>query len=448
MVATVLLALLVQAGVPDSVPVTGEPNPAVLFGGRRLHIVHLQRRSGRDSTAVWPGDTLGTVEPRPVPLSARYQRTIDSASALYQRREFAAAAALLAPAYADERDNLFVADEYARTLFWIDTRRNESFEVYRQLIDRLDRQYGANDREVVVDAWFSEAYWKIASLYLDRADWEHAAFEIARFLSVRSNDANAAALTQVYNYFAEATVHLDRHDLTRWAAEQALRANPRNTEVIGYLRQLGPAARDWPVNHIFACRVVTDSLPCRGGYVFYRGALGISCMVPRQEMRTPLSPCLRIGWVYVGQPRRSVEAVLGAPWKNNVTNRGDGSEGDAYLAFADDNGGSYYIIEYERVGTEQIVRSAQFTGDVTPLPTDFSGLRLGDSSKRVLLQLGSPETRGEFNDQDHGIKGEWWDWKSNGISFEIVASRVYSVRLWRPDNVPPAVIRRDFMRFR
>jgi hypothetical protein len=441
-----MLALLAQAGMPDSVRVTGEPSPALLFGGRTLSIAHLKGPPGVDSAQIGPGDLLGTVEPRPAPLSKHHQRELDSASVLYQRRDYAGAAAILAPAYADERDNPFIADEYARTLFWIDNRRNESFDAYRRLIAQLDKQHGTNDKQVAVDAWFSEAYWKIASLYLDREDWKNAAFEIARFLSVRSTDASAEALTQVYSYFAEATTKLDRKDLTRWAAQQSLRANPRNTHAIEYLRQLGREARDWPATHVFACRVAADSLPCLGGYAFHRSPQGLLCTVPNQEPRTPLSPCLRIGWVYVGQYRRYVEAVLGAPWKDSPIDRGDGTHSVGYLVFADGDRGSYYIVEFERLGTEEIAHSVQFTGDSTPLPIDFSGMRPGDPAARVLAQLGAPETRGQFNDQGMGLKGEWWDWPSNTISFEIVDGRVYSIRVWRPSAVPPAAIQRAFMR--
>ena len=77
MLAATLLALAaLQAGAPDSVAVTGEPSPYAIFGGRRLE-----------------------------------------------------AADLLARAYADEPGNAFVANEYARTLFWLDDRREESFAV-------------------------------------------------------------------------------------------------------------------------------------------------------------------------------------------------------------------------------------------------------------------------------------------------------------------------------
>jgi len=210
-----MLALLVQTGMPDSVAVTGEPNPYVLFNGRRLSIVHLTTTTVTTGDNVHRGDTLGTFGAPPTQISTRHQTAIDSARILYQRRQFEAAAALLQPVYRDERDNLLVADEYARSLFWIDARKDEAFDVYHRLIEQLDRQSGTNDRQVAVDAWFRESYWKIGNLYLDRQNWEPAAFEITRFLAV-SGGASNDQLSQVYTYLAEAYVHLGRRELARW----------------------------------------------------------------------------------------------------------------------------------------------------------------------------------------------------------------------------------------
>jgi len=450
MLAATLLALAaLQAGVPDSVAVTGEPNPYAIFGGRRLVLTHLVGSPGDSVRQVARGQSLGTIQKFPARLSARHHDTILRARESYGLRQYAEAADLLARAYADEPDNAFVANEYARTLFWLDDRREESFAVYRRLIEQVDRQHGTNDRQVAVDAWFGEAYWKVASFYLDRKDWERAAFEITRFLAARGVEPKDG-LEQVFTYLAEAYVNLRRTDLARWSAEQALRLNPRSMGALEYLYQLGPAARTWSSTHVFGCRVVTDSLPCLGGYSFYRkSGAGLSCVAPREEPSTPLSPCLRIGWVHVGQPRRSVEEGLGTPWQATPP-RGDGTEGFAYLVFQDSvqDRGSYYIVEYERAAGEQIARSVQFTGDATPLPLDFSGLRLGDPADRVRRQLGAPENRGEVKDEEQGIRGEWWDWSSAPISLEIVGGRLYSVRLWRPDLVPAAVIQREFSRLR
>jgi hypothetical protein len=448
--APVVLALLLQAGRQDSVQVTGEPSVVGALGGRTLHVAHVVS-GARTGDSITPGVAYGTIEPLPNPLSKRHQRAIDSARVLYSRQEYLAAAAVLAPAYADERDNPFVANEYARTLFRIDGRRDSAFAVYQRLIQQLDRKLGTNDKQVAIDAWFSEAYWKLASLYLDRRQWDSAVFEIVRFLTT-SGDPRNPALEQVYTYLAEALVHVGRADAARWSAEQALRLNPHNTEALGYLYQLGEAARAWPATHVFACRNGTDSIPCRGGYTFYRGTLGLICVAPREE--TPPTPavasiCQHVGWLHVGLPRRSVEEILGAPWQRGP-DRGDGTESIGYLVFLDSlrNRGSYYIVEYERVDTQQIARSVQFTGDSTPLPIDFSGLRLGDATQRILSQLGPPETRGEFNDEAQGIKGEWWDWNRSGISFEIVAGRLFSIRVWRTPETRPAPVHRDFMRFR
>jgi len=450
MIAVALFALLAsQSALPDSVPVTGEPSLIAVFQGRAVHYFHLKLRPAdslpHDFAA---GDSLGTIEDYPARLSRRHHDTIIRARGLYAQGLYAEAAALLAPAYRSEPDNRFLMEDYARTLYRIDARRDESFAVYTKLVGGLDREYGVGDTAVAVDLWFLESYWKFGTLLLDHGEWERAAFEITRSVSLVRPEAGR--LEQVFTFLAEAYVHLERPDLARWSAQQALRINPRNAAALDYLYQLGPAARRWGNTHVFACRVMTDSLPCFGGYSFHRDAVaGVICVAPREDPPTPLSPCLRLGWVHVGQARTEVEVILGGPFKA-LGARPDGTDVYAYLIYSDSVGdrASYYVVEYEQADGVPVARTIQLTGDSIPLPLDFSGLLLGDASERVLRQLGSPTTRGDFNDQEQNIKGEWWDWNAAAISVEIVGGRLYSVRLWRPDGVPAHAIKRPFSRFR
>lgn len=446
----VLAALALQGGAADSLRVTGEPSPYAIFGDRQLVISHLAGPPLATPRVVASGDTLGVIQSLPARLSSRHHETIEQARALYAQRRFADAAAQLAPAYRDEPDNPFVANEYARSLFWIDERREESFAAYRRLIEQLDRLHGTDNRQIAVDAWFGEAYWKVASFYLDREEWERAAVEITRFLSVADRRRSNVALEQVYVYLAEAYVGLGRSQLARWSAQQALAVNPRSGDALRHLYTLGEAARIWSPGHIFACRMASDSLPCLGLYIaFGKGGGGVACLWPNEEHTTALSPCARIGWVHVGQQPAQVEEILGSPWQP-APPRDDGRVGYAYLVFQDtlSQRAAYYIVEYERAGGDTVAYSVQFTGDSTPLPLDFAGLRLGDPAEHVLRQLGAPETRGQFNDDVNDLHGEWWDWNSAGISVEIISGRLYSVRLWRPDRIAPAVIKRAFSRLR
>jgi hypothetical protein len=450
MIAVALLALLtLQSALPDSVPVTGEPSLHAVFHGRREHYIHLTLLHPDSLPRGFDrGDSLGTIDDRPARLSRRHHDTIIHARGLYAQGRYAEAAALLAPAYKNEPDNRFLMEDYARTLYRIDERRDESFAVYTKLVAALDRAYDTGDSTVAVDLWFLESYWKLGTLLLDRGEWERAAFEITRSASLfRPEDER---FEQVLTFLAEAYVHLDRPDLARWSAQQALRINPRNAEALEYLYQLGPAARRWGSTHVFACRFMTDTLPCLGGYSFHRHpAAGVVCVSPREDPPTPLSPCLRLGWVHVGQARTEVEQILGGPFQALPRGR-DGTDVYAYLVYSDSvrDRASYYVVEYEQADGVPVARTIQLTGDSIPLPLDFSGLLLGDASERVLRQLGPPTTRGEFNDQGQNIKGEWWDWSTAAISVEIVGGRLYSVRLWRPDGVPAHAIKRTFSRFR
>jgi len=86
--------------------------------------VHLTTHHGDDRRQCAPRRHTWHIRRSTQAISTRppnrdRQRTASS----YQRRQFEAAAALLQPVYRDERDNLLVADEYARSLFWIDARK-------------------------------------------------------------------------------------------------------------------------------------------------------------------------------------------------------------------------------------------------------------------------------------------------------------------------------------
>jgi tetratricopeptide (TPR) repeat protein len=95
---------------------------------------------------------------------------------LYARKKYQEAAALLRPALQDEPDNWFLLNELARTLFWIDEARPESFRLYTRLVDLQESKAGVKGRQdvVLIDVWFPEAYWKLGCLYLDHREYDKA----------------------------------------------------------------------------------------------------------------------------------------------------------------------------------------------------------------------------------------------------------------------------------
>src|SRR5690348_4291804 len=426
-----------QVGVPDSVPVAARTDPFQTFRGRRITYAHVVARPSLEGQMIAPNESFGTVEPYPAKVS-KHDKTLNRADSLYGRQQYKEAADLLAGAYRDEPDNPFVMNAYARTLFHLDDQRDKSLEVYTRLVARLDSLNGASDSNVVIDFWFSEAYWKLASLQLDKRQYGPAAFEILRALAAGSPDKPPGVLEQQYAYLTEAYAGLHQVEFARWSAEHALRINPRDQDVIDFLNGLGAGVRAWEPNQVFSCRAGgTGRDPCIGAYSFARDTGRVRCVAPREDRDSTFIPCLRIGWVYVGEPRREVEATLGTPWQA-VTDPGADYSAFAYLVYQDTvrDRSAYYIVEYETAGADTIANTVQLTGDSLPLPWDFSGIHPGDSPDRLSAQLGSPADTTPFSDASVHLRGTRWDYHVPTVSVEVVGGLVYSIRVWRPDDVP------------
>jgi len=435
-----------QQVVPESV-LTKRPDPFAALGGRTVIMRHLRPLPGAPTGGFHfqAGDSIGLIDSYPPHLTRRHDEALKRADSLYNQRRYSEAAALLEPAYRDEPDNAFVLDAYARTLFWINDERDRSFDMYRRLIALLDRQGGTGDSSVSVDLWFGEAYWKIASLYLDRGDYKSAAFEISRFLAA-SPPRDPRMLGQVLDYLVEAFVHLGDTEMVQLWAARALRLQPADAYVLSLLNEVGARATTRAPTDVLACKTAPDSGPAIGAYSgpaigaysFYRDTRGLHCVVARPDQDSTMLACLRIGWVYVGLGRLEVERLLGRPWKS-LRHDADGHEIVVYLVFQDRerHRTAYYAVEYERAGDHEIAESVQLTRDPPPLPVDLSCVQLGDSPERVTRQLGRPDETQAFEDQSIQLRGTRWEYRDAPISIEIVDGKVYSLKVWRPDALTP-----------
>ncbi len=427
-----------QQVVPESA-LTRRPNPFAALGNRAVAVRHLKPYRGAPAEGFHfqTGESIGVIDSYPPHLTQGHDGTLERAGSLYNRQRYSEAAALLAPAYRDEPGNAFVLNAYARTLFRIDGERDRSFDMYRRLIALLDRQGGTGDSLVSVDLWFGEAYWKVASLYLDRGDYKNAAFEISRFLAANP-PRDPRMLAQAFDYLVEAFVHLGDTEMVQLWGARTLRLHPADEYVLSLLNEAGARATVRAPTDALACRVGADSSAAHGGYSFYRDTGGLHCLVARADLDGTVAPCLRIGWVYVGMVRREVERLLGAPWKS-LRHEADGHDIAVYLVYRDEkrDRGAYYAIEYEPVGRVQVAQSVQLTADPTPLPLDLSCLQLGDSGDRVTRQLGHPTSTEPFDDPSVQLRGVRWAYGDAPISIEVVDGKVYSLKVWRPVALPP-----------
>jgi tetratricopeptide (TPR) repeat protein len=180
---------------------------------------------------------MATVEPRPAVQSLHHQNEIDQSKRLYDEGKYIDAANAVHEALKDEPENEFILECYARALYRTDTYRPESFELYRRLISLLDSK--DQKSTIALNSWFMEAYWKYGTLFMDRRDWERAAFEMSRALAISFslNDPQPFAL-QAYSYLTKAYYQMGRYDVARYYADAALQINPKNEYVKFYLDQI------------------------------------------------------------------------------------------------------------------------------------------------------------------------------------------------------------------
>jgi type IV pilus biogenesis/stability protein PilW len=199
-----------------------------------------QEQKFRESSSltIKPGEPFLQPEPRPARLSAKHHETIMKARELYARQQYREAAALLRPALADEPENWFLLDEMARTLFWIKEGKAESFLLYKRLIDLQEAKAEARGRRdvVLIDMWFPEAYWKLGCLYLDRREYDQAAYEISRAMLLMPR--SGPVYEQALSYLCEAYYHLGNYKFAKFLGNRVLELNPGNKFVVEFLAKM------------------------------------------------------------------------------------------------------------------------------------------------------------------------------------------------------------------
>ena len=214
------------------------------------HGIYYANVSPRDDLKEHPlrvaaGEVIGSCKPYPNTFSNAFDSEIKKSKEFYERGDYQKATSILKLPLEREFENPFVLDSYARALYRQNLRQ-ESYDAYRRLIGLLDsnpvvqRSRGQSSDDVVIDCWFPEAYWKLATLLLDRMEWESAAFEISRFLSAAPNQCNnqPAICIQAYSYLTEAYFEIKKYEIARYYAQIVLRLDPNNKYVKEYLSKM------------------------------------------------------------------------------------------------------------------------------------------------------------------------------------------------------------------
>jgi hypothetical protein len=415
------------------------------FGGRVWAMVNYQMP---DSIA--PNNVLELTAPlaymaqfghmtdhtRLVPDSHRreYERVNDA----YDSRDYDEAAARATALVMADPENPFFIDAYARVLFRIPERRATGREVYMRLMQILDSEVSLGDSVVPIDVHFLEAYGKLAALHLDAEQYDSAAFESTRAL-IAAYHSRPPELWQFVDLqltqLTEAYAELGQIDLGLWFGGAALRWNPANQPVLPYMRRLGPKPE-----RIVGCTIWNAPIPGEGEYTLAVSRQGDSttlrCLAPPEDQDGTIGPCLRIGEVFVGLAEAEVHSSIGAPQRSVTTE--DGTEAYMHLLFNDFSTGdaAYYVVQYEAVNGERIVSSVQLTGQTPPVTYSCSCLQLGSPAEAVEKQFGPPSSVEAFELENH-LKGDLWRYEPYPITVEIVSGVVFSIKLWRPENIPP-----------
>ena len=257
-----LVILSVLATLPAAGQTTSQTSPvAKMIGGYRfltlncglpprIHLITMAHSEADASlvvgTTVSPGMVVARVQPQPAIRSVYYGAELARSEAAYEAGHFAEAATLLAEAVGQEPVNPFLLNAYARALYQGNETKLKSYAAYQALFRAQQAEYTPEAAELVVDCWFTEAYWKYGTLCLDRGEWAQAVASIEQFLAGYDRIAlpNPLLLEQALGYLTEAFYQLRKPELCRYYGQRTLQLYPANQYVGRYLAALPkPAAK-------------------------------------------------------------------------------------------------------------------------------------------------------------------------------------------------------------
>lgn len=210
----------------------------------RIHIITMAHSDADTSlvfgTKILPGMVVAHVQPQPDIRSIYYGAELAKSETAYEAGRFAEAANFLAEAVGREPANPFLLNAYARALYQVNETKPKSYAAYQALFRAQRSEYTPEAAELVVDCWFTEAYWKYGTLCLDNGEWTQAVASIEQFLAGydRLSMSNSLLLEQALGYLTEAFFQLHKPELCRYYGRRTLQLYPANQYVGRYLAAL------------------------------------------------------------------------------------------------------------------------------------------------------------------------------------------------------------------
>ncbi len=191
-----------------------------------FHVIIDSTTPGVDASE--PSENVGRIEPFPTPRSEKFEKALVKSEKLYTEQKYSKAAKALKKAYKNEPDNPFIKYSYAKALYWGKQTQYESYSVYKELVEQLDKMGDGSDTTLFIDFWFREAYWKLGTLHMDYQRWDEALFEISRFIITIQDAQGTEIYDQAMAFLTECAYRLGNEKLCRHFGSRALMYNPEN----------------------------------------------------------------------------------------------------------------------------------------------------------------------------------------------------------------------------
>jgi tetratricopeptide (TPR) repeat protein len=215
--------------------------------------IEFEQSCNDSSTSFWlltGTNVLITRLPEESPIVLRHNETakkekttLESADRCYSNRDYAGAVVLFAQLASRYPNDWFIQERYARSMYWVNSLKSASFDIYRSLAQKLDSLAisdateggNGNGRFIAINVMFSEVYWKLGTLLLDREDYRHAIQYLHRFetymLMTDQARADTRVMDQLYSFLTEAYFFLGLPRANRFYYCMTKQVNPQNTYV-------------------------------------------------------------------------------------------------------------------------------------------------------------------------------------------------------------------------
>jgi len=195
---------------------------------KKVNIIHIKSTIDKSKVDIEKDETIGEVQEYPKVLSEEFDNNIKKSKEFYNNRNYANAAKELELAYKKEPKNIFVAENYARALYWIDSEKEKSYNVYRKIVLQLDKQSEDSESILTIDYWHRESYWKLATLYLDLGKWSEAFVLINKFIISIQENIGEKVYNQALEYATECLFNMKEYEFAKHFAERTIFYDSQN----------------------------------------------------------------------------------------------------------------------------------------------------------------------------------------------------------------------------